>query len=127
MTIRDGPRTLSKIYCALFYFVFCFNKYCHTNLNFSKIYCWQDNDIMRSWYGNCNVDLVSFLKGFSKETMYIGYQASITLLFYSFIPVPEQCWLLDPIKANEPLKLCYRQVHLSKGTINRVDPSSLNL
>ena len=53
--------------------------------------------------------------------MYIGYQASITLLFYSFIAVPEQCWILDPIEANEPLKLCYRQVHLSKGTINRVD------
>ena len=57
MTIRNGPQTLSKIYCALFYFVFCFNKYCQTNLNFSKIYCWQDNDIMRSWYGNCNLGL----------------------------------------------------------------------
>ena len=57
MTIRDGPRILSKIYCALFYFVFCFNKYCHTNLNFSKIYYWHENDIMRSWYGHCNLGL----------------------------------------------------------------------
>ena len=64
-------QTLSKIYCALFYFVFCFNKYCQTNLNFFKIYCWQDDGIMRSWYGNYNVDLISFLQGFQK-TIYIG-------------------------------------------------------